>query len=329
MNNNWNALLAQHQLQQHVLDGTQPELFLSPLTDIGITTLVGEQTQEYLQGQLTNDIYQLIGTNYLKAAHCDAKGKAWAVLDVFTIEEQYCLCAHSSELEASTTQLQKYGVFAKTTISNNSDSWYVFGLGGAQAANWLADTYQTTFEGDVSAADIPAGKVLKRCKNSYLVVTSEPESLLNSLADKLYDHNLWDYWNIVAAIPYLTKESSGQYVPQMLNLQCLNAISFDKGCYAGQEMVARMKYLGKNKRATYILEGKASSIPADGHELQLSLGDNWRRSGQVLNHAGTADNLYLLAVLPNDLSSDALLRLKDDESSALTLKPLPYAIDAE
>lgn len=329
MNDNWNSLLADHSLQTFRAGSGQPDLFLCPLTDHGITSLKGEQSRDYLQGQLTNDMALLCETNYLKAAHCDAKGKAWAIIDAFTVGEYTLLSGHTQELAASTAQLQKYGVFAKTTIEDASSTWFTFGLGGPDAAKWLLSNWDITFNDDVKALDVPDGKVLKLCSNSFLWVTSQPQALLQTFSEKLYQHDLWDYWNIVAGIAYLNEATTGQHVPQTLNLHCLDAISFDKGCYSGQEMVARMKYLGKNKRATYVLHGKASKLPEDAHELQLSLGDNWRRSGTVLNIAGTPDNLYLLAILPNDLTQDARFRLKDDEESALTIQPLPYAINAE
>lgn len=329
MNSNFKALLETHTFSSHPLDDTLPGLYLCPLSDNAVTTLEGEQSRDYLQGQLTCDVLQLTEACFLRSAHCDAKGKSWAVLNVFTIGQKYFLSAQRDELAASTAQLQKYGVFSKTTIADESDNYFTFGLGGEAAASWLENQWQVTFGDNRSAADVPDGKVLKLSDTRFLLITNNAPALLALFEDKLYRQTLWAYCNIQAGLPHLTAASTGQYVPQMLNLHALDAISFDKGCYTGQEMVARMKYLGKNKRATYILTGKAATMPEDGHELQLSLGDSWRRSGQVLNFAGTPDNLHILAVLPNDLTSDALLRLKDDEYSALTIQPLPYSLNAD
>ncbi len=325
MTDNWQAELAQHKINTHPLDGSQPDLFLCPLSDLAITTLSGEQSLEYLQGQLTCDVNELTENNHLKAAHCDPKGKAWAVLDVFKKDQTLFLSAHIDELAASTAQLQKYGVFAKTTISTQ-DNYFSFGLAGPDAWQYLQDNLQLGGDNDATAWDIEQGKVLKMCDKSFLLVTTQPQKWLSLFADKLYHHSLWDYWCIQAGLPHLTKATSGEFVPQMINLQCFDAISFTKGCYTGQEMVARMKYLGKNKRAAFILHGSAAQLPEDGHEIQLAIGDNWRRSGLVLNVAGSEDNLHLLAVLPNDLEQDAQLRLKDIDGSTLKIKPLPYSL---
>ena len=114
--------------------------------------------------------------------------------------------------------------------------------------------------------------------------------------------------------------------PQMLNLQALDGISFNKGCYMGQETVARAKYRGANNRALFLLAGTAGEPVASGDTLELQLGDNWRRSGMVLNAWQQAGQVWLTAVLPKDTEADALFRLKQDEGSRLTVQPLPYTL---
>jgi folate-binding protein YgfZ len=126
---------------------------------------------------------------------------------------------------------------------------------------------------------------------------------------------------------YLEQGLIGEFVPQMLNLQALNAISFTKGCYIGQETVARMKYRGGNKRAAYILTAATEETPAAGTAIEVQLGDNWRRSGQVVNAANINNQLWLLAVLPNDITAADSLRLGSDSAPALQLMPLPYPLN--
>lgn len=329
MTENWKNLLTDVAQKQHDIEREQPELFLCPLTGNAVTTLIGEQSEDYLQGQLTNDMRKLTEHNYLKSSHCDAKGKAWSIMDVFTIGSHYLLTGAAAEVEASRAQLQKYGVFSKTEIADASEQWLTFGLAGVKASVWLSEQLQVEFSQEQTAQDFKDGKVLKLDDQRFIIVTQQPKALLDLLKENVYDSQLWRYVDIIAARPHLTPATSGQHVPQAFNLQALDAISFDKGCYTGQEMVARMKYLGKNKRATYILQGTATALPEDGHEIQLALGENWRRSGIAFNYAGTPDNLYLLAILPNSLEPDAQLRLKDDENSALSIKPLPYDLNAD
>ncbi len=122
---------------------------------------------------------------------------------------------------------------------------------------------------------------------------------------------------------------TGEYVPQMLNVQAINGISFTKGCYLGQETVARMQYLGRNKRALFTLKTTLKAPLTDSTIIELQLGENWRRAGNVLSYY-QSDNgeTYLQAVLASDINDDSTLRLKinDQQSTELLLSPLPYSI---
>jgi len=95
-------------------------------------------------------------------------------------------------------------------------------------------------------------------------------------------------------------------------------------------MVARAKYRGANKRALYWLAGKASKVPAAGDDLELQLGENWRRTGTILAASQLNDgSVWVQAVLNNDLDADANLRVRDDAASQLSIQPLPYSLVEE
>ena len=133
--------------------------------------------------------------------------------------------------------------------------------------------------------------------------------------------------HIMQGQPYLEQALIGEYVPQNLNLQAIDGISFTKGCYIGQEMVARMKYLGKNKRATFILQADSEETPAAGSDIEVQLEQNWRRSGVVINAVNIQGTLSVLAVLPNDTAPDAHLRLASDAETRFSIQPLPYLLN--
>ena len=180
----------------------------------------------------------------------------------------------------------------------------------------LAGLPQGTFANKVEVVD---GKVN---------VTREVDGGLETLALSLPvgDEALWWGLDIKAGIPHLEAVHQGEYIPQMLNLQALEGISFTKGCYMGQETVARAKYRGANNRALFVLAGQASGPVASGDTLEIQLGDNWRRSGMVLNAWQQDGQLWLTAVLPKDTEADASFRLKQEEGSRLSLQPLPYSL---
>jgi hypothetical protein len=116
-------------------------------------------------------------------------------------------------------------------------------------------------------------------------------------------------------------------IPQATNLQALDAISFKKGCYTGQEMVARAKFRGANKRALYWLAGNASKVPEAGGSMELQMGDKWRRTGTVLSGVQLDDgSVWVQVVMNNDLEPDSVLRVEGDEGGKLTIQPLPYSL---
>jgi len=118
----------------------------------------------------------------------------------------------------------------------------------------------------------------------------------------------------------------GEYIPQMLNLQALGGISFSKGCYMGQETVARAKYRGANNRGLFILQGRADQTVQPGESLERQLGEQWKRSGQVLDVWQHEGLILVTAVLPLDTELEAHFRIKDQIASQLRPLPLPYSL---
>ncbi|MCV5397138.1 tRNA-modifying protein YgfZ, partial [Escherichia coli] len=100
--------------------------------------------------------------------------------------------------------------------------------------------------------------------------------------------------------PVIDAANSGQFIPQATNLQALGGISFKKGCYTGQEMVARAKFRGANKRALWLLAGSASRLPEAGEDLELKMGENWRRTGTVLAAVKLEDGQVVVQVVMNN-----------------------------
>jgi len=166
----------------------------------------------------------------------------------------------------------------------------------------------------------------------FLLVTSpaQAETLKTSLAGEAQfnDSTQWLALDIEAGIPVIETATAAQLIPQATNLQALDAISFKKGCYTGQEMVARAKFRGANKRALYWLAGRASTVPLAGEALELQMGDKWRRTGTVLCGVQLDDgSVWVQVVMNNDLEADSVLRAVGDEGGALTIQPLPYTLE--
>lgn len=309
-------------------------LTLISLEDWALVTVAGEDDRKYLQGQITADVFALEPQKHALSAHCDAKGKTWSALRLFHCGETLAYIQRASVCEQQVVELKKYAVFSKVSIEQRND--VLLGVAGRGAREALSALYPTLPDANSSSISVGDATLLyfPTPSERFLVVASQQEAdrLYSTLLGKaaLNDSRQWLALDIEAGLPAIDTPTSGEFLPQAVNLQALDAISFTKGCYAGQEMVARAKYRGANKRAMYWLEGKALSQPTVGDDLELQLGENWRRTGTVLASVKLADgSLRVQAVLNNDLEADAVLRVRDDATSSLVIRNLPYSLEEE
>lgn len=305
---------------------------LISLDDWALVTLTGPDTIKYLQGQVTADVDALSADQHVLCAHCDAKGKMWSDLRLFQRAEGFAFIERRSLRDTQLNELKKYAVFSKTTIAAD-DSVILLGAAGANIRQQLQSVFNDLPDAEhpvTQDQDVTLLHFSHPAERFLLVLTAERyTALLEQLAGKseLNDSRQWLALDIESGLPIIDSGNSAQFIPQATNLQALNGISFSKGCYAGQEMVARAKYRGANKRALYWLAGQAGKVPAAGDDLELRLGDNWRRTGTVLAACRLQDNaVWVQAILNNDLAADSELRVRDDADGKLTIQPLPYAI---
>ncbi|MFC0226339.1 tRNA-modifying protein YgfZ [Serratia aquatilis] len=310
-------------------------LTLISLEDWALVRLNGPDTIKYLQGQVTADIDKLAVNQHVLCAHCEAKGKMWSNLRLFHCGEGFAYLERRSVLESQLAEIKKYAVFSKITIAADNEA-VLLGVAGIQARAALANVFttlpdaenQVVHDGDSTLLhfSLPAERfaVITNAETANLIASQLSEQA------ELNDSRQWLALDIEAGYPVIDSVNSAQLLPQATNLQALAGISFSKGCYTGQEMVARAKFRGANKRAMYWLEGKASRTPQAGEDLELKLGENWRRTGNVLAAITLADGtLWVQVVMNNDLEADSVLRVRDDASSQLAIKPLPYSLAEE
>jgi hypothetical protein len=199
---------------------------------------------------------------------------------------------------------------------------------GAQAQAWI-DSHSET-RGNVRA--IEGGSAVKIDSQRWLLLvdSEQAEKIINGIEAAKVNESLWTRFEIEQAYPVVTQVEQNEHIPQALNLQALNGISFNKGCYTGQETVARAKYRGINKRAMYIVKGNIESPLSDDEVVQLerSVGENWRSAGQLMVHYTFANNTAIgLVVLPNNLDEGTEFRLSSQPDTRWTIEPLPYSLN--
>ncbi|TPH16558.1 tRNA-modifying protein YgfZ [Litorilituus lipolyticus] len=309
-----------------------PNNYLISLDNYSAISLSGEEQTKYLQGQVTCDATQTTDNSLQIGAHCDAKGKVFSVFRLINRLSTHLLLQPKDSLEVSLKELKKFGVFSKVTIEA-TDHLAFMALVGSDASELLSQHFPQIPDSlnQVVQHNSTTLVYLSSNQGCYLIL-DEKQSIATLAAQfqlPIYHNAVWNLLEINQGFPLLSKEALNHYVPQMLNLQALNGISFTKGCYLGQETVARMQYLGKNKRALFTLEGKSSSPISPEDTLEKQLGENWRKAGDIIAYY-QADNgsCYLQAVLSNDEEA-SILRLKLQPNSIFELKELPYSLTTE
>ncbi|HAS8547268.1 TPA: tRNA-modifying protein YgfZ [Vibrio vulnificus] len=306
-----------------------PELAVSLLDNLGLITMTGNDKKSYLQGQVTCDVVSLEADQVTWGGHCDAKGKLWSAFRLFHYADGYAMLQDKSAIDVELRELKKYAIFAKVEI-NVSDA-ILLGVCGVQADQAIA---KLTNNAEAAVVSFAQGTAVKISPQRWLLVVdaNQQDEVLTMLATaQLCDHSLWDLYDILEVSPRIPAFAQNEHIPQAVNLQAVNGISFKKGCYTGQETVARAKYRGINKRALYRLSGAiAPSVTETTISLERSVGDNWRAAGEALVSYhfddGRATGLF---VLPNDLEPETQFRLAGQSEQLWQREPLPYSLDDE
>ena len=310
-----------------------PSAYLISLAHYSAIALSGEEQSKYLQGQVTCDVTTSTEHSLLVGAHCNAKGKVFSVFRLINRNSAHLLIQPKASLTASITELKKFGVFAKVDISETNELDF-YALAGKEAANILQsnftrvpDSLNPVVQSGSTTLVYLAGK-----QTRYLLI-DESNTLENIVANinlPLFSGAVWDLLEIREGFVQLSNESSDEYVPQMLNLQAIHGISFTKGCYLGQETVARMQYLGKNKKALFSLAVSLEKSIESDDIIEKQLGDNWRKAGDILStYQADNDCCYLQAVMNNDINETTKLRIQSQPESRVLIQPLPYSLTTE
>lgn len=321
------------------------EINLCQLNDYKLIKVSGLESEKYLQGQLTLDMETLSLNEHYLAAHCDPKGKVTGVLRIWQIsEEEFLYLIPTSLCEQQLRELKKYAVFSKVSFSiDESISLEALLFNDSQSRNeFISSNVLFTPHADESTLQLPSKIITNQSRTHTFLLLEDGLSVISvsndsvelKLADldkkhisvNIVPQSHWYTNLILRGEPLITDVTIHQFIPQALNLQALNAISFTKGCYTGQEMVARAKYRGANKRALYCLVGNGIIETDIGSGVEMQLGENWRETGTILAVAHSNEKTYLQVVLNNDLDIDAHFRIPSYEDIQLDIQALPYGI---
>lgn len=309
------------------------ETVMCDLSHLGLLQLEGADALTFLQGQVTNDIKLLDGHNAHYTAYCNPKGRMLALFLAFTHYDHVHLQMPKELVASIAKRLKMYVMRSKVDITDVSENIIKIGLNGSNAAELLKLLFTEVPQNAYELVSLENGALLRLpgATPRYEIFTDSAQAPLIWNALKLQAKPVgaacWEWLEIQAGIPEITLKTQEEFVPQMLNLDALGAINYKKGCYTGQEIVARTHYLGKVKRRTQLVHISASTMPDLGDDITDA---NKQPIGKVVRCAPAIDGGYEMLVecrLENINSDHATQGNVFWKDSALTIKPLPYPLE--
>lgn len=306
--------------------------FIAPLSHLGLIAVEGDDASSFLHNQLTNDVLGLTDSTARLAGYCSPKGRLLASLQVWQSEGRILLMLPREILPTIQKRLQMFVMRAKVKLADISDSYGIIGLVNPDAS-LLASYFPDLPTEDYAMRQSVAGTLIRQPDASgmtrYLWVSSleQAQSVLASVPPA--EARLWRWSEIQAGIPQITLATQEQFVPQMINFEIIGGVNFRKGCYPGQEIVARSQYLGKFKRRMMLatIDAPNANDAAAGAEV-FSDNDAAQPCGMLVNAEKGPDGVIACLV---EIKLEAMgqpVHLGAADGPLLTFYPLPYPFPA-
>jgi folate-binding protein YgfZ len=299
-----------------------------PLPDLIQIEASGEDVTDFLQGQFSNDIKALDDAHWQFSAYCTPKGRMLALMLITRHDDSYRLILPTEIAEATLKRLQMYVMRAKVTLRLCDDE-LLLGLAGDNLQALVSaipqDSHGVSHEQDVSILTIPGASpriLVSGNKEQIGKLWSASEASATARSSKT-----WRQLNIESGLPQIYEASKEMFIPQMVNMDALDGINFKKGCYPGQEIVARMHYLGKLKKRMYpgTLQSGVDCPHVGDAIYSESFGS--QAAGNVVDASINAEGLCeLLVSVQISSTSNNDLHLQSLDGPAVTLNSLPYTI---
>jgi folate-binding protein YgfZ len=305
--------------------------FITPLSDQGILSVSGQDAINFLQNQLTNDLASLDEHQAQLSGYCAANGRLLATVLLWKSGESILMLVPYSLLAAFQKRLQMFVLRAKVQLEDVSSSIVAIGLGIPQQhpldlAGLPAQACELSASWNGQLIRMPDAVGLTR----YLWVGPQvhaPEIWAKVASQvSITSPAAWHWTQIQAGLPQILEPTREKFVPQMVNFELLGGVNFRKGCYPGQEIVARSQYLGKLKRRMQLATANAT-MALPGTEI-FSDADPGQPCGMVVNaELGPDGRLACLVEMKLELLGSTI-HLQSLEGPRLEFEALPYSLEA-
>ena len=348
MNQDWQNFLAaqgaqiQHDIVSDFGDATAERLatrdgtVLCDLSQFGTLRASGEEAETFLQNLLSNDIRDVGSKRAQLSSLNSPKGRMLATLLIWRAGDDYLLQLPRVLCDAMRKKLSMYVLRAKVKITDASEEFISLGLSGADTQQILRARFGELPQTSLGCVGIEHGSVIKISDTRWQInaTPQQAQLLWAALSAKArpVGSGCWDWLNIRSGIPVILPQTQEQFVAQMANLDLINGVNFKKGCYPGQEIVARTQYLGKLKRRMHLAHidtlahVDSAESPQAGDEL-FSADMEGQASGMLANAAAAPSGGYdVLAVLQTSSRETQTVHWKSLHGAALQFVPLPYTL---
>lgn len=271
MQKSWQNFLQSH-LATHSSSAECNANLWDLMDSYGLLKITGPQAKRLLQGQLTCDVEKLTHLSSCMGALCQSNGRIISLFYLFQFANDYYLLLPHNMIAITLSALKKYAAFYKVELNEASNDFILLGYQG--------EYFRSNDEAIISIPMAP--------HHSQQIIVgryTEMQSLLNDLTQhaSFLSSNAWRSRMIDANIPMIYPQTSGKLLPHEINLQQLNALSFEKGCYTGQEIIARMHYLGKLKNHLYCTRISYQTTLLPGTLIYAKINENTKVSGMIVD----------------------------------------------
>jgi folate-binding protein YgfZ len=302
-----------------------PRDFLAVLGHLGVLQFGGEDAAAFLQGQLSCDVAQVGPRSSSYGAYCTPKGRMLANFLLWRGEAGFCMALSRDLVQVVQARISKFVLRSKVTLSDASEAILLAGAAGAQAERALGELFPDLPTGVGEARSVPGIGAAVRLRDERLFLAL-PATALRKLEGSITiaDARVWRWLDIRAGLPLVTAATHDQFIPQMANLELIGGVSFEKGCYTGQEVVARAQHRGSVKRRMFLANAPAPAQAGDALHSD-DLGE--QASGMVLNAEASPEGGYdLLAVVQAASRERSTVHLRAPDGPGLRFLSLPYAV---
>jgi len=302
---------------------------LAPLDELGRILVDGADAVPFLQSQLTNDVAQLGEASLQLNGYCTPKGRLLATFHQWREGDAIVLQLPREILAPVMKRLSMFVLRAKAKVVDASDLHRAFGLvgPGSAAALRVADLdvpdapWNSVSTDGVRVSRMPPAP---GAGDRFLLVAPAPlTSVIDRLALPRSSSAAWWWSEVAAAVPTVFAATQEKFVPQMINFEVLGGVSFKKGCYPGQEIVARSQYLGKLKRRMQLAHASASTLPAAGTDIFHSA-QSEPVGSVAMSATAPGGGVDLLLEIPVERLQSGSLHLDSQSGTPLEVRSLPY-----